>query len=201
MRIYFFYSKKCANSANMWKLLSDEGILQWFEKINADDKPLEWLVQMGLKCVPTMLVMGVGDKRELFEGPDAFKWLDTLIKNRRASVNQIADMNRQKLLESNRHINNTTGTNNSLIEYVVGEMSGLSDEYGYLQTDMYHTKNYVDCHRGGQSIVTINEQEKLNKNQTDASVNATNELRDKQTQILKDEMRQGHIDTVFGNRM
>jgi hypothetical protein len=184
----------------MWKILNEEGILQWFDKIDINEKPLEWLVQMGLKEVPTVLQMGVDNKKELFEGTNAFKWLDTLIKNRRSSVNQIANMNRQKLLESNRQINDM-GANKNLTEYVAGEMSGLSDEYGYLQTDMYQTKNYVDCHRGGQSIVTINEQGKLNKNQTDMTIKNANELRDKQTQLLKDEMKQGHIDTVFGNRM
>ena len=201
MRIYFFYSSnKCENSANMWRILSDEGILNWFDKINVDEKSLEWLLQMGLKLVPAVLIMGTDNKRELYEGPESFKWLDGIIKNRRSSINQIANMNRQKLLENNRQINNT-GENRGLTEYVSGEMTGLSDGYGYLQTDMYQAKNYVDCLKGGQSIVTINEQTKLNKNQTDISINSANEQREQQTQVLKEEMKQGHLDAVFGNRM
>jgi predicted MPP superfamily phosphohydrolase len=184
----------------MWKILNDEGILQWFDKINVDEKSLEWLLQIGLKQVPAVLITGNDNKRELHEGLESFKWLDTLIKNRRSNINQIATMNRQKLLENNRQINNM-GDNKGLTEYVTGEMTGLSDEYGYLQTDIYQAKNYVDCLKGGQSIVTINEQGKLTKNQTDNSINSANEQREKQTQMLKNEMKQGHEDCIYGNRM
>jgi len=201
MRIYFFYSSnKCEYSTRMWKILNDEGILQWFDKINVDEKSLEWLLQIGLKQVPAVLITGNDNKRELHEGLESFKWLDTLIKNRRSNINQIATMNRQKLLENNRQINNM-GDNKGLTEYVTGEMTGLSDEYGYLQTDIYQAKNYVDCLKGGQSIVTINEQGKLTKNQTDNSINSANEQREKQTQMLKNEMKQGHEDCIYGNRM
>lgn len=201
MRIYFFYSSnKCEYSTSMWKILNDEGILQWFDKINVDEKSLEWLLQIGLKQVPAVLITGNDNKRELHEGLESFKWLDTLIKNRRSNINQIATMNRQKLLENNRQINNM-GDNKGLTEYVTGEMTGLSDEYGYLQTDIYQAKNYVDCLKGGQSIVTINEQGKLTKNQTDNSINSANEQREKQTQMLKTEMKQGHEDCIYGNRM
>lgn len=198
MRIYFFYSSKgCVNSAHMWKVMEKEGILSWFEKMNIDNFTLDQLLQFGMKEVPAILTVGNNNKRELAEGANAFKWLEKIIQNRRNNISMMADSNRQKILERNRDING----NDSVTNFSQNEMTGNSDAYAYLLTDIAQSKSYVGCNQNNQVIITMEEGSKVNEKETEAAMRKEEQNRKQQTESIKEHMKQGQIEAIYDHRM
>ena len=198
MKIYFFYSSKnCANSAHMWQVMEKEGILSWFEKMNIDNFSLDQLMQFGMKEVPAILVVGHNDKRELAEGKNAFKWLEQKIQNRRNNMSMMADSNRQKILERNKMVDNNDGVTN----FSKSEMSGSSDDYAYLLTDLAQSKSYVGYGQDNQAIVTMLEGAKATEAETTAAMKKEALNREQQGTKMKEEMKQGQMEAIYDHRM
>jgi hypothetical protein len=195
MKIYFFYSSKnCENSAHMWKIMERESILGWFEKMNIDNFTIDQLTVFGLKSVPAILIIN-NNIKELYEGKDSFKWVEQFIQNRRNNISMMVDANRQKLLQRNNMINK------SISDFSKSEMTGLSDDYAYLNTDIAQSKNYANCNMNNQTIITFNEREKLNQNEMKNAMNYVEQQRKQQNEILKNDMRNGQIDAICNNNM
>ena len=195
MKVYFFYSfKNCKNSVHMWKIMDREGIIGWFEKMNIDNFSLEQLLEFGLKSVPAILIIS-NNKKELYEGRNAFKWIEHFIQNRRNNMAMMVNSNRQKILQKNMMINN------SITDFSKAEMSGMSDDYAYLNTDIAQAKNYVNCNIDTQPIITFNEKNKLNQAEMQNAMNDVEKYRKQQNQVLKDDMRNGQIEAICEHNM
>ena len=198
MKIYFFYSSKgCQHSAHMWQVMEKEGILSWFEKMNIDNFSLDQLMQFGMKEVPAILVVGNNNKRELAEGKPAFKWLEQKIQNRRNNMSMMANSNRQKILERNMMVNNNDGVTN----FSKSEMSGASDDYAYLLTDLAQSKSYVGYGQDNQAIMTMLEGKKVTEAETTAAMQKEQAHRDKEKETMKEGMKQGQIEAIYDHRM
>jgi len=171
-----------------------EGIIGWFEKMNIDNFSLEQLLEFGLKSVPAILIIS-NNKKELYEGRNAFKWIEHFIQNRRNNMAMMVNSNRQKILQKNMMINN------SITDFSKAEMSGMSDDYAYLNTDIAQAKNYVNCNIDTQPIITFNEKNKLNQAEMQNAMNDVEKYRKQQNQVLKDDMRNGQIEAICEHNM
>lgn len=178
----------------MWKIMERESILGWFEKMNIDNFTIDQLTVFGLKSVPAILIIN-NNIKELYEGKDSFKWVEQFIQNRRNNISMMVDANRQKLLQRNNMINK------SISDFSKSEMTGLSDDYAYLNTDIAQSKNYANCNMNNQTIITFNEREKLNQNEMKNAMNYVEQQRKQQNEILKNDMRNGQIDAICNNNM
>jgi len=181
----------------MWQVMEKEGILSWFEKMNIDNFSLDQLMQFGMKEVPAILVVGHNDKRELAEGKNAFKWLEQKIQNRRNNMSMMADSNRQKILERNKMVDNNDGVTN----FSKSEMSGSSDDYAYLLTDLAQSKSYVGYGQDNQAIVTMLEGAKATEAETTAAMKKEALNREQQGTKMKEEMKQGQMEAIYDHRM
>ena len=197
MKGILFYSNRCRNCINMWKILEKEHFLQFFEKMNIDNLDIKQIQNLGISQVPSILVIYPNGKRILREARQAFMWIDELLKNRRENISKMINLNRLELIKKNKEF-----VNQGFLEYSNNEMDGKSDEYAYLVTDIAQPKSYVNYgDEKKNAIITYSEFDKIDKDNMDKELKNKKETRSNQDVIIKDEMKKGQIEAIYENNM
>jgi len=197
MKGILFYSYRCRNCINMWKILEKENFLQFFEKMNIDNLDIKYIQSLGISQVPSILIIYPNGKKILREARNAFIWIDELLKNRRENISKMINLNRLELLKKNKEL-----VNQGFLEYSNNEMGGKSDEYAYLVTDIALPKSYVNYgDERKDAIITYSEIDKLDKEKLDSELILKKDTRNNQDVAIKDEMKKGQIEAIYDNKM
>lgn len=132
---YVFYSKDCATSLNLIKIMENQGLHTMFDYKCVDNMSENDITKLGLRTVPTILVVnnqnGV-QKKGIYEGKEAFEWINSVVINRRQIAITQAESTR-KLIQINEM---KKKIQDGLYEYCEGESAGISDGYSYWKDDM-----------------------------------------------------------------
>lgn len=197
MKGILFYSYRCRNCINMWKILEKENFLQLFEKMNIDNLDIKYIQNLGISQVPSILIIYPNGKKILKEARHAFIWIDELLKNRRENISKMVNLNRLELLKKNKEL-----VNQGFLEYSNNEMGGKSDEYAYLVTDIALPKSYVNYgDERKDAIITYSEIDKLDKEKLDNELILKKDTRNNQDVSIKDDMKKGQIEAIYDNKM
>lgn len=197
MKGILFYSYRCRNCINMWKILEKENFLQFFEKMNIDNLDIKYIQNLGISQVPSILIIYPNGKKLLKEARNAFIWIDELLKNRRENISKMVNLNRLELLKKNKEL-----VNQGFLEYSNNEMGGKSDEYAYLVTDIALPKSYVNYgDERKDAIITYSEIDKLDNEKLNNELILKKDIRNNQDVVIKDEMKKGQIEAIYDNNM
>ena len=135
MNGYVFYMKECKSSLNLITLMENNDLHTMFQYKCVDNMSELDITKLGLKTVPTIVVISNQNgeqKRGIYEGREAFNWIESVLLNRRQSMLQLVENNR-KLIQINEM---KKRMKDGLYEYCEGESSGISDGYSYWKDDM-----------------------------------------------------------------
>lgn len=130
-----FYSNNCKYSSNLLKVMMDQDILRFFTQKCIDNMDTNELIQMGLKVVPTLVVVNKsasGNNKQIYEEAKAFEWVQQLLTNRRESMIKMADQ-RRRLIQIN---NIKSKHHDGLHDHDPLETGGVSDDFAYWAQDM-----------------------------------------------------------------
>jgi hypothetical protein len=125
---------------------------------------IEDLIRQGINNVPTIMVInqnGTESRKDIFDGANAFNWIEQFVSNRREfmmrqaeETRKLIQINNQKLYEDNK----------ALKGYYTMETSGLSDAYAYYSkdiskdVDIAQPKTFLPYGKDQEySIVTLND--------------------------------------------
>lgn len=140
-----FYSNKCNYSMNLLKLMHDQGILQYFTQKCVDGMNLMDLSnKMGIQEIPTIVVCNKNSNKsnsQIFEGTQAFEWLENIVRNRREMMIKDAE-HKRKLIQFN---NMKANANNGFMDFSTLETSGISDSYSYWTKDIITRPDIEDA--------------------------------------------------------
>lgn len=132
---YLFYSKRDNGYCqNLITLIERHGLNKIFRYELIDNMNEEQIIKLGLQTVPTLLIIsdsGHQKQQFIYEGSDAFKWIDNFLIGRRQNVMKDAETSR-KLIQNN---NTKEKLTQRLYEYCEAEYSGISDSYAYYNED------------------------------------------------------------------
>jgi hypothetical protein len=137
---YLFYSSRCESSANFIRIITSEKINPMFNLISIDTMSTEQLISLGIKKTPMLVLRNQNNETTaVHEGPAAFEWLNNLIQFRRQNMMMMVEQNRKKLIQSNmaQQLNKDNVTGRS------DELSGMSDNFTYINVDYVSTKSYL----------------------------------------------------------
>ena len=80
------------------------------------------------------------------------------------------------------------------------EMSGQSDAYAYLLTDLPQAKNFVGLGSKSQAIITLSEQKQLGKQESASLIKNVADARKNQDQLIQKDMEESRLAAVFDNK-
>jgi hypothetical protein len=118
-------------------VMENQGLLQMFVSKCVDEMSTDDFAKLGLRCVPTIVLMNNQNGKQqkgIYEDNDAFKWVDSVIANRRQNIIKFTENNR-KLIEINEMKKRMV---DGLSENCQSEMQGISDSYAYWKDDIAH---------------------------------------------------------------
>jgi hypothetical protein len=197
MKGVLFYSTDCETCRNLWNIMEKTQFLQYFEKINIDKVSLEHLQSLNISKVPAMIISYPNGQKNLLIADQIFKWLTDLDQNRKASMMEMTNSNRVKILEKNKMINNS-----GIVDFSTAEMAGSSDDYAYLATDVAQPKNFLPCgQEQSQVIMTYNEGSKLSKDEINKFIRNREGSRTQQDEHIKQTMKQEQLGAIYDNHM
>lgn len=114
-------------------IMENQGLLSMFSPKNVDDMSDIEITKMGLQGVPTIVIIGnQNQKQGIYEKDNAFKWVESVIANRRQNMMKYAE-NTRKLIQASEI---KKRFKEGLFEYCQGESEGVSDSYAYWKDDM-----------------------------------------------------------------
>jgi hypothetical protein len=139
LRGYLFYSNYDDKGfcKSLITLLERHNLNKIFEYKLVDNMTDEQLMKLQLQTVPTLFVISDntnngGQKQQfIYEGNDAFKWVDNFLFGRRQSMMKNAE-NSRKLIQNS---NSKEKLTQKLYEYCPNEHTGISDGYAYYNED------------------------------------------------------------------
>ena len=132
---YIFYSKMSKSCQDLITYMENQGIINMFEPKCIDTMSDNEIVKLGLSDVPTIVIITQQNgqqKRGIYEKIEAFKWVESLVVNRRANMMKYAENNRRLVQQSEMKKRIKEG----LYEYCQGEAQGISDSYSYWKDDL-----------------------------------------------------------------
>lgn len=201
-----FYSEKCKYSHNLRKIMDDQDLLKLFTQRSIEKMSDDELYKMGLKVVPTLVVLssnGNSQVKQIYEEMKAFEWIDSVMKNRRESLIKTAE-NTRKLIQLN---NNKMKSNNSLYEHNPLETSGISDSYSSWRDninediDFAHKKNFLPYGKDDQyKIIALpdsNNNPKLSINEQSIKIRQLEVARSQQDSTIKQAYEKQHLESVI----
>jgi hypothetical protein len=195
--ILFYSSQECPTSINIVNYMRNNGILQMFYKYDIWDFELDQLATINIKICPAIVIISPNGYHEKHEGKNAFLWIQQFItNNRRQNMSFLADSNRHKYLEMEL-MANREGTH----DFCKDEMQGLSDGYAYLLTDIPQSKSYVSLGMNEQPIVTYQNNDKLDNNDTQKLINENIRIRDFEKEQIKIEMKEKQLEAVYNAKI
>ena len=132
---YIFYSKKCKSCYNLMTIMENQKLLNMFSPKCIDDMSDVEITKLGLQSVPTLVLVSNQNgqqKRGIYEKENAFKWVESVIINRRQNMIKYAE-NTRKLIQINEM---KKRFKEGLFEYCQNESEGLSDSYAYWKDNL-----------------------------------------------------------------
>jgi len=136
---YLFYSPRCESSANFIRIITSEKINNMFNLISIDTMSTEQLMSLGIKKTPMLVLRNQQNQTiGVHEGQASFEWLNNLIQFRRQNMMMMVEQNRKKLIQSNM----MQQMNKDMVAGKSDEMSGVSDQFAYVNVDYVPTKSY-----------------------------------------------------------
>jgi hypothetical protein len=187
-----FYSRKCETCKRVYKILTDDNLIQYFRCICIDDYSRSQLPKT-LSHVPTMITMTMD--RPLI-GDEIFKWIQsTRFIQQQKSAMQSAIVKRNMIRFAMLNNKGNLGFNGE-------EMSGYSDDYAYTNTDVAQPKSFMGYgDEKKYAIFTAPEaKQKLSKADVDQSIKNEENIR-KQQDSFKDNFYQKQQALIVMNEM
>ena len=175
MFCFLFYSPRCESSANFIRIISSEKIDNMFNQISIDTMSTEQLIGLGIKRTPMIVLRNQQNETiGVHEGSAAFEWLNNLIQFRRQNMAKIVEQNRKKLIQANN-----SGNNGDIVNGASNELSGISDNYSYINIDYVPSKAFMPFgHDENFKILTFNDnQGKINDRDMKSKISEYNSLR------------------------
>lgn len=203
---YFIYSNNCDKCSKLRFVMENQKLLQFFilkcfEEISDNE-----IINLGLNSVPALIInppSSSGQKRGIYEGKDAFKWVENIIIFRRQNLMKQAE-NSRKLIQTN---DMKKRLQDGIYEYQPNECEGISDLYSYWKDDMNkdiedpQPKSFVPVQNFDTyaSIMTIPENDtnhKLNKADQEQLIRNSLSSREQQDVQIKNIMEQQQLNRV-----
>jgi hypothetical protein len=181
---FLFYSPRCESSANFIRIITSEKINQMFNLINIDGMSREQIISLGISKTPMVVLRDQNNKTiGVNEGNAAFVWLNNLIQFRRQNMAKIVQENRKKLLQSNMAQN----INKDLVVGKSDELSGISDNYSYVDIDYTSSKSFLPYGQDSDfRILTFKDnQGKISNNDLNSKISEYNSMRTKTDSDIK----------------
>ena len=181
---FLFYSPRCESSANFIRIITTEKINQMFNLVNVDTMSRDQILSLGISKTP-MLVLRDQNNQTIgaHEGQSAFVWLNNLVQNRRQNMAKILQENRKKLIQSNMAQN----INKDLVSGKTDEMTGVSDNYSYVDIDYTSSKGFLPYGQDAEfRILTFKDnQGKISNNDLNSKISEYNNMRTKTDSEIK----------------
>lgn len=137
---FLFYSPRCESSANFIRIITSEKINSMFNLISIDTMSTEQLISLGIKKTPMLVLRNQNNETiGIHEGQASFEWLNNLIQFRRQNMMNMVEQNRKRLIQSNI----ATQANKDNVSGRSDELTGLSDNFAYVNIDYVPTKSYL----------------------------------------------------------
>lgn len=161
-----FYTAEDKEAMNIYNIIVQQGMMGLFRFTDVvNDLTVEQLEKLQMTSVPTIVVSSINTKPMVYDGPAACAhFLNELIINRRSTQMKDVESRMKVIQKAQRDARlKTDGPS----EYSEAEMSGKSDNYAYMQTDMAQPKSFVLIgQEDSNSVITpqVNES-KINKQQ------------------------------------
>ena len=177
-----FYSNKCKTCELFMTHCKNFDVLKHFKLICIDDATGK--IPNSLKVVPSILVKG---NSNLIEGKLAFEWLKGLVSMRK-SMNQ--EQNNGQIALTTK---DTEDNKKSIMGFASTEMSGLSDDFAFVQIDNPLPKSFLPLGADKEyAIYTAPECGKINKKQQDQLINKFNSERSTDQQEFENKIKEEH---------
>jgi len=181
---FLFYSPRCESSANFIRIITTEKINQMFNLVNIDTMSREQIISLGITKTPMLVLRDQNNQTiGVHEGQAAFIWLNNLIQNRRQNMSKIIQENRKKLIQSNMAQN----INKDLVSGKTDEMTGVSDNYSYVDIDYTSSKSFLPYGQDSDfRILTFKDnQGKFTNNELNSKISEYNNIRTKTDSDIK----------------
>jgi len=181
---FLFYSPRCESSANFIRIITTEKINQMFNLVNIDTMSREQIISLGISKTPMLVLRDQNNQTiGVHEAQAAFIWLNNLIQNRRQNMAKIIQENRKKLIQSNMAQN----INKDLVSGKTDEMSGVSDNYSYVDIDYTSSKSFLPYGQDSDfRILTFKDnQGKITNNELNSKISEYNNIRTKTDNDIK----------------
>jgi len=194
-----FYANSDKESMNIYNIIMQNGMTRLFQMTDVTQLSMDQLSNLQMKTVPTIVISSPNNRPEVYDGPkNCSVFLNTLIINRRASQIQETEA-RMKIIQKAQRDARLVSEGPS--EYSEAEMSGVSDNYSYMQTDMAQAKSFVLVgQEDATTVITPQLKEsKINKNQMSADLSSLQKQREVDTKNFSNIMEQRQIDAIYGN--
>jgi hypothetical protein len=194
-----FYANSDKESMNIYNIIMQNGMTRLFQMTDVTQLSMDQLSNLQMKTVPTIVISSPNNRPEVYDGPkNCSVFLNTLIINRRASQIQETET-RMKIIQKAQRDARLVSEGPS--EYSEAEMSGVSDNYSYMQTDMAQAKSFVLVgQEDATTVITPQLKEsKINKNQMSADLSSLQKQREVDTKNFSNIMEQRQIDAIYGN--
>ena len=127
MKHFVFYSKKCNNSANLLRKITEKKLDHIFHYESVDEMPIEKMASIGIEAVPAIVVRDQHSGLQKFEGTNAFTWLHNTVAFMQQQQINVINENRRRILQANILANREQ----NVVEYNPNETTGISDNYSY----------------------------------------------------------------------
>lgn len=207
---YIFYSQKSKSCLDLITYMENQGIINMFEPKCIDTMSDSEIVKLGLTAVPTIVIVTQQNGKQqkgVYEKIEAFKWVESIVMNRRQHMTQYAENNRRLIHQSEVKKRIKEG----LYEYCQGEAQGISDSYSYWKDDVSHDINeaqpkiFLPYGKDAQyNIMTIPENknvknDKLKSTEQTSLVSNLENLRKEQDTKIKSVMENEQIQKVLNS--
>lgn len=194
-----FYASNDKESMNIYNIIIQNGLNRLFQDIDVIKLPMQELQNLSMKTVPTIVVSSPQTRPDVYDGPkNCSLFLNNLIVNRRTSQIQETESRMQIIQKAQR---DARMKSEGPAEYCEAEMTGTSDGYAYMQTDMAQAKSFVLVGQEDDiSVITPQCKEvKIGKRQMAADLVSLEKARNQDLTSYKSEMEQRQIDSIFSN--
>lgn len=208
MIIFLFYSTKCKHSANLINIINSQKLSELFRPICIDNMKIEDLLKQGINNVPTIMVInqnGTESRKDIFDGVNAFTWIEQFINNRREFMMRQAEETRRLIQLNNKKV---CENEKSLKDYNTMESFGLSDAYAYYNkdinrdVDIAQPKSFLPYGKDQEyQILTLNDNKsKINSTEYKKREEEVIKTRQNQEVELKKVMEQQQIAAVVNSQ-
>jgi hypothetical protein len=193
-----FYAGGDPESMNIYNIILQNEMGRLFEATDVTKMSVSELERLHMKNLPTIVISSANTRPDVRDGPSACaQFLNTMIVNRRATQIQEAE-SRMKMIQRAQKESRLKTEGPS--EYSEAEMAGTSDNYSYMQSDVFQPKSFVLVgQEDSVNVITpqLNESKIGNKQMT-SDLSALERQRKQDLNSYKSDMEQRQIDAIFG---